>query len=273
MVQDLRGKWALVTGAASGIGRETCILLAGEGCNLVLVDIDEHGMISLADHLKAHGVDVHYKVTDVTDKGQVQALADMVQDRIGSLDILVNNAGVGCAAELKDTSDEQWERLFKINFFAIIKMINAFLPNLMRNKGSQIVNISTGQVFYPVPTWGAYAASKAAVATYSECLTWELRRFGIKVTTVFPGLIKTPFYSKIEPKNPAQKLVLWWINTLGSTPDKMATKIVNGIRRKKRRVIQSWVNWLNYLLRRHSPLAFELVGETFARALGGKCEV
>jgi short-subunit dehydrogenase len=272
MVQDLTGKWILVTGAASGIGRETCLLLAMEGANLVLADLDESGMASLADEVKRHGCECHYMVTDVTDKARVQALADMVQEKVGYLDVLVNNAGIGCSAELRSTTEEQWERLFNINFFSVLKMIDAFLPGMLRRRSGQIVNISTGQVFYPVPTWGAYAASKAALATYSECLTWELRRFGVRVTTVFPGLIKTPFYSKVEARTPAQKFVLWWINALGATPDKMAMKIVEGIRKKKARVIQSWINWMNYLLRRQSPHAFDFAGQTFARTLGEKCE-
>lgn len=272
MAQDLRDKWILITGAASGIGKETSLLLAGEGSNLVLADINETGLVQTAEQLKALGAEVFYKATDVTDKEQIKELADAVHDRIGALDVLVNNAGFGCSAELKDTSDEQWEALIKLNFLSAINMVNAFLPPMLKKGRGQIVNISTGQVFYPVPTWGAYAASKAALATYSECLTWELRRFGIKVTTVFPGLINTPFYNEVETHTFPQKFVLWWIRSLGSTPLKMAIKIVGGIKKQKRRVIQSWVNWLNYLFRRHSPHAFDIVGDIFAQALGERCE-
>jgi short-subunit dehydrogenase len=133
--------------------------------------------------------------------------------------------------------------------------------------GGQIVNLSTGQVFFPVPTWGAYAASKAALATYSECLTWEVSMFNIKVTTVFPGLISTPFYKDVHASTVPQKLVLWYINALGSTPQVMARRIVKGIKRRKRRVIQSFINWMDYLVKRTAPLAFDIGGDIFARAL------
>ena len=267
MVQDLGGKWVLLTGAAGGIGKETCLLLAREGCNFVLADIDEGGLERLAAELRSLGSGVLYKKTDVTDKGQIVALAEDVKERIGSIDILVNNAGIGCSAALKDTSDDTWERLLNINFFSAIHMVKAFLPDMIEKGVGQIVNISTGQVFYPVPTWGAYAAGKAALATYSECLTWELKPLGISVTTVFPGLVSTPFYDAVEARNFGQKFVLWWIRSLGSSPEKTAAKIVEGIKKRKRRVIQSWINWLAYYFRRPAHPPFELAGEMLARAL------
>lgn len=267
MVQDLRGKWVLLTGAASGIGRETCLLLAREGCNFVLADIDEIGLRAIAEKLESMGSEVMSRVVDVTDKAQVQSLANDVNAKIEAVDILVNNAGIGHECDLRHTTDEDWQRLMNINFFGPLYMTNAFLPAMIVRGGGQIVNMSTGQVFFPVPTWGAYAASKAALATYSECLTWELACFHIRVTTVFPGLIKTPFYSTVRPANLPQKFILWWINSLGSSPDKMAAKIVKGIKRRKRRVIQSWINWMTYLLRRTSPAAFDISGDVFAQAL------
>lgn len=267
MIQDLTGKWVLLTGAASGIGRETCLLLAHEGCNFVLVDIDEAGLKKLEDQLKSMGSRVMAHVVDVTDREQVEKLAEDVHAEIGTLDILVNNAGIGHSCDLRHTTYDDWHRLMDINFFGPLNMVNAFLPAMIHRGGGQIVNLSTGQVFFPVPTWGAYAASKAALATYSECLTWELGVFNIRVTTVYPGLISTPFYAGVRAGNIGQRLVLWYINALGSTPQKMAIKIVKGIRRRRRRVIQSWINWMTYLGKRHLSHAFDLGGDVFAFTL------
>jgi NAD(P)-dependent dehydrogenase (short-subunit alcohol dehydrogenase family) len=174
MVQDLHGKWVLLSGAASGIGKETCLLLANEGANFVIIDIDEDGLRVTADQLESLGSKVIWKVVDVTKKEQIQELAAEVTGKIGTVDVLVNNAGIGHNQDLRHTSDDTWKRLMAINFFAVLDMVNAFLPSMIAKGGGQIVNMSTGQVFFPVPTWGAYAASKAALATYSECLTWEL---------------------------------------------------------------------------------------------------
>ena len=266
MVWNLEGKWALITGAASGIGRETSLLLAGEGCNLVLVDIDKEGLALIEKEVIEKGVRAFSHVTDITKADEVENLAQEVRSKVGGIDILVNNAGIGYSADLRHTPEEDWRKLFEINFFAQVRMTNAFLPMLIARKG-QIVNMSTGQVFYPVPTWGAYAASKAAFATYSECLSWELSCFGIRVTTVFPGLINTHFYNGVRAKNFPQRFVLWYIRALGSTPDKMAKKIVRGIKRRKRRVIQSWVNWVTYLGRRPGGVLYDVVGEAFAWSL------
>jgi len=267
MVQDLHGKWVLVTGAASGIGKEDCLHLAHEGCNFVTVDIDAAGLEALEKELKALGSEVLSKVVDVTDKAQVDAMASEVLEKIGTLDVLVNNAGIGYNNDLRLTSFEDWNRLMNINFMGVLYVTHAFLEDMIKKGGGQIVNMSTGQVFFPVPTWGAYAASKAALATWSECLTWELSMFGIRVTTVYPGLISTPFYKDVHAGTVPQKIVLWYINSLGGTPQLMARKIVKGIKHRKRRVIESWINWMTYLLKRPAPLSFDIGGDVAARAL------
>jgi len=267
MVQDLNGKLVLLTGAASGIGKETVLLLARERCNFVLADIDEMGLRAIEQEVKSLGCQVFTKVVDVTNMDEINALHVEVADRVGTIDILVNNAGIGYNGDLRHTSEADWKRLFAINFYSALYMINTFLPEMIKKGGGQIVNISTGQVFYPVPTWGAYAASKAALATYSECLAWELAPFKIRVTTVYPGLIRTPFYSDVHATRFGQRLVLWYINALGSKPQTMARKIVAGIKKRRRRVVQSALNWATYIGRRPAPLAFDLVGELFATAL------
>ena len=267
MVQDLHGKWVLLSGAASGIGKETCLLLANAGANFVIIDIAEDGLRVTAAQLESLGSKVIWKVVDVTKKEQIQELAAEVTGKIGTVDVLVNNAGIGHNQDLRHTSDDTWKRLMAINFFAVLDMVNAFLPSMIAKGGGQIVNMSTGQVFFPVPTWGAYAASKAALATYSECLTWELGLFKIRVTTVFPGLISTPFYKDVHASTLPQKIVLWYINALGSTPQAMARKIVRGIKHRRRRVIQSFINWMDYIPKRLSPMAFDIGGDLFAQAL------
>jgi short-subunit dehydrogenase len=87
------------------------------------------------------------------------------------------------------------------------------------------------------------------------------------VTTVYPGLISTPFYKDVHASTVPQKVVLWYINSLGGTPQLMARKIVKGIKRRKRRVIESYINWMTYLLKRPAPLSFDIGGDIFARAL------
>lgn len=265
MARDLNGKWALVTGAASGIGRELCLALAKEGCNVALVDLNRAGMEKLAKELESLGSETCCMQTDVTDTSQIQALVNNVGEKTGGVDILVNGVGIALSANLMDTSPEQWEWIMKINFHSAVNITNAFLPDLLRKRG-HVVNISTGQAFFPVPTWGAYAASKAALASYSECLTWELKQYNVMVTTVFPGVVNTPFYSEVAAGTRGQKLLILFIRTFGAKPGKVAALIVKGIKKRKRRVIHSLINWTPYLGRRPLPHIFELAGEIMARA-------
>lgn len=271
MTRNLAGKWALVTGAASGIGRELCLALAREGCNLVLADLNLAGMESLAAELELLGAGTFCRQTDVTDAVQIQSLVDIVRDKTGGVDILINGVGIALSANLMDTSPEQWDYIMRINFYSAVDTTRAFLPDLMKKSG-HVVNISTGQAFFPVPTWGAYAASKAALASYSECLTWEMKRYHVMVTTVFPGVVNTPFYSEVAPGTPGQRILIWGIRAFGAKPEKVASLIVRGIKKNKKRVIHSLINWAPYLGRRPLPHIFELTGEIMARVFCEKSE-
>ena len=113
-MQDLHGKWVLLSGAASGIGREVVRLLVKEGCNFVLIDIDAAGLDAIADELKSNGASVISKVVDVTKKEQIEELASEVTAQIGTVDILINNAGIGHNEDLRLTSDATWHKLMNI---------------------------------------------------------------------------------------------------------------------------------------------------------------
>lgn len=96
-----------------------------------------------------------------------------------------------------ETTLEDWAKLLAVNLWSIIHMVNAFAPKMIERGSGQVVNISSGQAFFAVPMWGAYACTKFAVDGYSEALRYELFWHGIGVTTVFPGIVKTPFYETI----------------------------------------------------------------------------
>jgi NADP-dependent 3-hydroxy acid dehydrogenase YdfG len=169
--QDITGKWALVTGAGSGMGRTTSLELARAGANLILVDICGEAVGSVAKEAEALGAEVHTYCSDLTDWDQVKGMADTINARWGAVDILINNAGIAHMSYLVDTTFEDWKKLWDINVWTVIYMVRAFAPAMMKKKSGQIVNVSSGQAFFPVPTWGAYAVSKFAVDGYSEALS------------------------------------------------------------------------------------------------------
>lgn len=267
---DIAGKWALVTGAGSGMGRTTALDLAREGANLMLFDICGETLGQVAREVEELGAEAHTFCVDLTDWEQVRNAADTVNARWGAVDILVNCAGIAHMCHVVDTSVEDWERLLAVNLWTIIHMVKAFAPEMMKKRSGQIVNISSGQAFFAVPTWGPYACTKFAVDGYSEALRYELFWHGVGVTTVFPGVVRTPFYDTIT----GGLLVRLGMKLLMATapkPEALSRAMIKGIKKRKKAVIPA-VMWPIYLLKRVLPWPFEAAGRAVAwglRAEGG----
>ncbi|MFH2100268.1 MAG: SDR family oxidoreductase, partial [Pseudomonadota bacterium] len=195
---DMKGKRVLITGAAHGIGRSLCDQFAKEGCILVMTDITAEALEKAADELRTGGIKVHSFVVDVSKQTQVEKLAADVVKELGGLDILINNAGIGHNGEIVETPLATWKKLMDVNFWGPLYHIYAFLPHMIRQGSGQIVNVSSGQAFFRLPTWGPYAIIKLALGAFSELLRIELRKFGIQVTTVYPYMVNTGFYKDVE---------------------------------------------------------------------------
>ncbi|MDD5748777.1 MAG: SDR family oxidoreductase [Actinomycetota bacterium] len=260
---EIAGKWALVTGAGSGMGKATATDLAREGANLILADISAEALGNAARQIESLGATVHTFCVDLTDFSQVSDMANVIHARWGAVDILVNCAGVGHMGHIVDTSLDDFRRLFDVNVFSIFHTVRAFAPEMMKRKSGNIVNISSAQAFFSVPTWGAYASSKFAVDGLSEALRYELFWHGISVSTVFPGVVKTAFYDSIAAGGIHVRLGLKLILGFAAKPEKLSRLIVRGIEKNKRIIMQPIV-WPMYLLRRIFPLPFELAGKAGA---------
>lgn len=263
--QDISGKWALVTGAGSGMGRTTSLELAKAGANMILVDICGEALGRVAKEIEATGVEVQTFCVDLCDYSQVKGMADTINARYGAVDILVNNAGIAHMAYTVDTSIEEWKKLLDVNVWTIIYMVKAFAPAMMKRKSGQIVNISSGQAFFSVPTWGPYATTKFAVDGYSEALRYELYWHNVSVSCVYPGIVKTPFYDEIT----GGRLVRLGMKLLMATamkPETMSRITVKGILKKKKMIIPA-IMWPVYLLKPIMPWPFEIAGRVVALAL------
>lgn len=270
--QDLIGKLALVTGAASGMGRCVALDLAKEGVNLILVDIDSEALGTVAREADTLGAKAHAFTVDLTDWNQVKNMADTINTRWGAIDILVNCAGIAHMAHMVDTTVEHWDRLLGINLYSIIHTVNAFAPAMMEKKSGNIVNIASGQAFFAVPTWGAYATTKYAVDGFSEALRYELYWDGIQVSCVFPGIVKTPFYESITGTL-MMKVSMFLLMSFAAKPETLSRLIVNGIKKNKKVVLQ-WFVWPAYVLKRVLPWPYDLVGRIgawFLRREKGVC--
>ncbi|HZR36166.1 MAG TPA: SDR family oxidoreductase [Nevskia sp.] len=187
------GKLAIVTGAGSGIGRETLLLLAEQGAEVVAADIDPAAAERSAELARLLGATAHARKVDVGDAKAMENFAGWVATALGAPDIVVNNAGIGMAGRFLDTGTADWERILRVNLWGVIHGSRLFGRQMVAaGKPGHIVNVASALAFAPSRMLAAYATTKAAVAMLSDCLRAELEEQGIHVASVCPGMVDTP---------------------------------------------------------------------------------
>lgn len=193
-METLKGRVAVVTGAASGIGRELAAACAREGASVVLADVDDAGNRATAAVIAALGVPtlpVHCDVSRATD---VERLAALTWDRFGACHLLFNNAGVAATGPVWSATAEDWEWVLGINLKGAIHGIRAFVPRMLaQGDDGHVVNTASVAGFLSLPGSGVYCVSKHAVVTLSECLHHDLRanRSRIGVSVLCPAFVPT----------------------------------------------------------------------------------
>jgi NAD(P)-dependent dehydrogenase (short-subunit alcohol dehydrogenase family)/pimeloyl-ACP methyl ester carboxylesterase len=233
-----------VTGAGSGIGRETAYAFAREGAELVVSDIDEAAVKETAAEITARGGIAHSYVLDVSDTDAVEAFAERVSAEHGVPDIVVNNAGIGQAGQFLDTPAEQFDRVIDVNLGGVVNGSRAFGRRLVeRGTGGHIVNVSSMAAYAPLQSLNAYCTSKAATFMFSDCLRAELDAADVGLTTICPGLIDTNIVNTTRFDAPAGKQgeqVDGRRGQLGKMfalrhygPDKVANAILSSVQKNK----------------------------------------
>ena len=184
------GRVAVVTGAASGIGRALATTLARANARLAISDIDADGLNETAGTCRDFGAEVHQAPLDVADRVAVFAYADTVAAHYGAVHLVINNAGVALAGDIADLTIADMKWLMDINYWGVVYGTKAFLPHLQRADWGHIVNLSSVFGLIAFPGQGAYNATKFAVRGFTECLAVELAAAGshIAATSVHPGV-------------------------------------------------------------------------------------
>lgn len=194
---ELKDKVAVVTGAASGIGRGIARVLAGEGADVVVSDIELEPAEQVAAELGEHGVRSIAVRCDVAERESVEELAERAWHEFGRVEILCNNAGVGQAGPLADARPEDLRWVFAVNVFGLWNGCSVFVPRFKAQGGpAHILNTgSEHSLGVPFPGMGIYTASKHAVLAISDVLRLELEKDGIGVTILCPGAVKTDIWN------------------------------------------------------------------------------
>jgi len=253
------GKTALVTGAASGIGRATALALARAGADLAVCDLNEAGLEETAAAIRSLGRRALTRRVDVARADDVRAFADAVHAEHEAVDVLVNNAGVGLGGGFLDTSLEDWQWIVSINLWGVIHGCHFFLPPMVRRgRGGHVVNVSSAAGFLATAQLAAYSATKFAVFGLSEALREELRPHGIAVTTVCPGIINTPITQSAPMRGPlatpevrAALVEIYRRRNYG--PERVAANILRAIARRRAVAPISPEAWVMYLMKRLAP--------------------
>src|SRR5258705_9895256 len=187
----IRGKKALVTGAASGIGRAIALALAREGADLFLLDIDEANLAATAREAQRAGVTAVTRVCDLAQPAEISAAVGALVAAWGRLDILVNNAGIAYYGPADAMSDAHWDRLLAINLLAPIQLTRELMPTLAGAGEAHIVNVCSFLGLVPARKMVAYQTSKFGLVGYSMAMRAEYGRASFGVTTLCPGFVRT----------------------------------------------------------------------------------
>jgi NAD(P)-dependent dehydrogenase (short-subunit alcohol dehydrogenase family)/pimeloyl-ACP methyl ester carboxylesterase len=235
---EFGARLVVVTGAGSGIGRETALAFGGLGASVVIADLNEAAARQTVDLVRVLGTDAHPYVVDVSDVTAMEDFAKRVIADHGVPDVVVNNAGIGIAGAFLDTSAADWQRIVDINLLGVVTGCRLFGAAMAeRREGGHIVNVASAAAFTPSRTLGAYAATKAAVLMLSECLRAELAGKGIGVSAICPGIINTPIttathyvgLSDTDAADRGTKVAKQYARR-NYPPSKVATAIVKAVR-------------------------------------------
>jgi NAD(P)-dependent dehydrogenase (short-subunit alcohol dehydrogenase family) len=246
-MKELSGKVAVVTGAASGIGRALAEQFASAGMRLVLADIEEAPLESVAAALRGAGSEVEAAAIDVSEAGEVEALAERCTARFGGAHVLCNNAGVAAGGPLWEVATEDWRWVVGVNLFGVIHGIHAFLPRMIASgEEGHVINTASLAGLISPGFFGPYNATKHAVVTLSETLLAELNASGarIGVSVLCPGWVRTRLHeadrnkpgAADEPPDPTREALRSAMADLlagGIAPEQVARAVAEAIRENR----------------------------------------
>lgn len=264
MSRDFEDKHVLITGAGSGIGRESAFAFAESGAALELVDVAAEGLERTALLCRSLGAVVHTHVVDVSDAQAMRELAGRVHARLPALDVLMNNAGVGVAGDFVGTELAAWDWAISINVKGVVHGCHFFLPNMIaRGQGGHVVNVASAAGLLAPKGMSVYATTKFAVVGLSESLRAELVEHRIGVTTLCPGVIDTAIVrntrrtGKLAADEGFNERAAKLYRKRNYGPDRVAKAVLAAVREGKSVVPVAPEAWAMYYGKRFAPKLME----------------
>jgi len=257
-MKSFKDKVAVITGAGSGMGRYLAVLLAKDGADVSVCDVNEETLNETVEMLRKYNVSVSSHILDVSDKEAIEALPEKVIEQHGKVDMVFNNAGVTTGTHFKDMDEDNWDWVMGINFDGVINSTRAFIPHMVDSPEAAIVNTSSIFGMVAVPGQTVYHATKFAVRGFTESLAMEMKETNpnLQIHCVHPGHIGTniaadarfdeenfnqdetqvsnSIFTRNAPKS--QKEMGDLFREGGMHPSKAAGVILNGVKKNKTRI-------------------------------------
>lgn len=257
-VDKLDDKWVMVTGAGAGIGRAIAIEAARRGAHLAICDIQDDRLAETAEQLEEYPGEVVTAVVDVSSREAVHDFASRVHTETQAVDILINNAGIALAADILDTSPDDWSRLIGVNLMSVIHCCDAFCPAMKeRGEGGHIANIASMEGFAAMEGFGAYSTTKFAVVGYSDALRQELQDDKIGVSVICPGVVNTSLTADMDSRGDYEDGIADRIHKEHEKsnfgPEKVATATFSAIKYNTALRPVAPESWITYFSSRISP--------------------
>ena len=259
----LPGALALVTGAGSGIGRATALLLAERGASVLAVDLDEVAAERTAAECRERGSAIAgARRVDVADRAAMQALHDNVHGIHGPLDFLVNNASVGLTGRFTDTSLDDWQWIRSINLDGVVHGCALFGPPMLERRRGHVVNVSSALAYVATVTEPEYVTTKAGVLALSQCLRADWRRDGVGGSVVCPGVVDTPIITdrtrfRGDQASSRKRRRTERVFRRGHPAERVAAAIVDAVERDRAVVPVGWEARAGWVLHRIGPLPLQ----------------
>jgi NAD(P)-dependent dehydrogenase (short-subunit alcohol dehydrogenase family) len=262
-MNKFKDKIAIVTGAASGIGRALCEELSRAGAVLIMADIHRDGLQQLAANLTDNGGRAHTAYLDVSQAEEVQALIDKVISEHGRLDYIFNNAGIAIAGEVRDLSIDHWRRIIDVNLMGVIYGTSAAYPAMIKQGFGHIINTASLAGLVGFPTMIPYVTTKYAVVGLSTSLRTEAEAFGVKVSVVCPGFIQTGIFNAATYIHSTKDELMAQLPFKLISANEAARMILRGVARNKAIIVFPFYGRLIWwLYRLNNSLTLPLVRKT-----------